>query len=119
MEEHDEQPPAPKSLRDHFRKGLRESAGRRPVSFYLLVAILVMVLLGAPYFAGSESPGKFAFFLILNFIFFFVVTARAIIDFIEISKKHFSESHKLYADTLGEKEFVEKLGKNVSKHRDE
>ncbi len=116
MEHQEKEIKTSKSLTQHFCAAMRKAAARRPVSFYLLVAILVMVMLGSPYLAGKENPKKFAFFLILNFIFFFFVTVRAIIDFFEISKEHFSESHKLYGDTIGDQDFAEELGRNVTKN---
>lgn len=110
---------APKTLRDHIAKALVVLATRkRPVSFYLMFAILVVVLLGSQVVYIKEDPKKLAFFLALNFVFFLVVVYRAIVDFFEITRNHFQENEKLFRTTLGDEEFTAKLGTRVSENRD-
>ena len=53
-----------------------------------------------------DDPKRFALFLLLLFVFFFFVLARAVVDFVEIVRKHFTEREELFRTTLGEEEFV-------------
>lgn len=107
------------TLREHFVRAIRESNRKRPMSFYLLFAILVVVLLGSQFVHVTEDPKRFALFLSLNFVFFFVVACRAIVDFFEILRGHFRESKELYTSTLGDDEFVKTLGEAVERGREE
>ena len=84
---------------------------RLPVSFYLLIAMVVVLVLGAQMVLVREDPKRFAFYLTLMFIFFFVVMFRAVVDVVEITKKHFRERENLFHDTLGDADFVSELGK--------
>lgn len=97
-----------------FGTALRSANKRRPASVYLLFAILLVVLLGVQIVYVWDNPKQFALFLSLNFLFFFVVMFRAIVDFFEILRSHFREQENLFRNTLGEKEFVARLGKRVS-----
>ena len=96
-----------------FFKALRASRARLPVSFYLLIAMVVVLVLGAQMVLVREDPKRFAFYLALMFIFFFVVLFRALVDVVEIARKHFRERENLFHDTLGDADFVSELGKRV------
>ena len=96
-----------------FLRAIRASRARVPVSFYLSIAMVVVLVLGAQMVLVREDPKRFAFYLALMFIFFFVVIFRAVIDGIEIAKKHFREREDLFHDTLGDADFVSELGKRV------
>ncbi len=108
-----------KTLGMHFRKAWKDANRSRPFSFYLLLAIIVVLLLGLQIVHVRDNPRQFAFLLSLLFIFFFAVMVRAIVDFGEITRTHFAERHKLYRTTLGEDEFVSELGRRVAEKRDE
>lgn len=110
----DNQNEKPYSLWGYFLRSMRSKSGYRPVSFYLLVAMLVVVCLGAPLLRSVGDPSRFAFFLSLYFIFFFVVLIRAIFDFMEIARRHFRERQRVYKDTLGEDAFVSQLSHRVA-----
>jgi hypothetical protein len=95
-----------------------EAHKRRPVSFYLMFAILVVLLLGGQVVYVREDPRRFALFLVLNFVAFFAILMRALLDFIEIARNHFRASEDLYRETLGESEFTHELGRRVAENRD-
>lgn len=107
-------PTHPKTLREHFGRALAESRARRPFSFYLLFAIVIVVLLGAQIVYVRDNPKQFALFLALNFIFFFVVLFRALVDAFEIVRDHFRAREAVYRSTLGDPEFTRELGKRVA-----
>ena len=114
-----DQPQRVRSFREFVIPALREAHARRPVSFYLMFAILIVVLLGAQVIYVKDDPRRFAFFLSLNFLFFFVVLFRAIIDFFDIIRGHFRENEAVFRDTLGEDGFVNELGRRVREEKEE
>ena len=102
-----------KTLWYHLRKGFKRAHKARPISFYLLLAIPVALLLGVGMTTSTDSPRRFAFYLSIFFVFFFAILHRAIVDFIEISRGHFKEHEKVYRSTLGDDEFVSRLADRV------
>ncbi len=109
--------PECKTLWMHIRAGLRRANARRPVSFYLLLAIPVALVLGAHIMTMRDNPRQFVFYLAILFLFFFVVLVRAIADFIEIVRKHFFDSEAVFRTTLGDAEFATRLGESVDERR--
>jgi len=103
--------PPIKTLWQHIWQGIRRWHVNRPVSFYLLLSMPVVLLLGVELAKAHNDPKKFFLFLALLFTFFLVVLLRAIVDFIEITRKHLAEQKKLFRATLGETEFLETLKK--------
>ena len=95
-----------KSLWAHFREGARKAHSERPASFYLLLAIPVVLLLGARMTRSLDNPVRFAFYLSVVFVFFLVVILRAVVDFFEIAKRHFHEREQLFRTTFGDEEFI-------------
>ena len=89
------------------------------MSFYLLLAMGVVVLLGGQIVYVKDDPKRFALFLALNFTFFLVVLFRAVLDFFEIMRGHFREQKELYRSTLGEPEFTKRLGERVAEREDD
>jgi hypothetical protein len=109
---------APKTLRDHFGAALRRR--RRPtVSLLLMGAIVVVVFFGVQFVYIRDDPKRLAFFLALNFIFFFVVMYRAIVECIEIVREHFKENEQIFRSTLGDEEFTADLGRRVAESEKE
>ncbi len=106
--------PAP-TLREHFRRGFKAAHARRPSSFYLLLLIPLVLVLGAQMFNPNISPTRFAFVLTLLFIFFGVVIVRAVMDIFEITRDRLHEHRQSFQDTLGAQEFVSELGDRVRK----
>lgn len=105
-----------RTLREHFGDALRKASARRPVSSYLLMAILAVVLLGVQVVYMVDDPKRFAFFLTLNFVFFFVVMLRAVVECVEIARDHFKEQEQLFRTTIGDEEFAEQLGRRVAEN---
>ena len=108
-----------KTLAMHVRNVLAEMNRTRPFSFYLLIAMIVVLLLGVQIVHVRDNPRQFAFFLSLLFVFFFAVMVRAIVDFVEIVRSHFSEGERIFRSTLGEEEFIAELGRRVNEKREE
>lgn len=116
MDEHEPSGRAPDTLGGHFLRGLRNWRPRRPVSLFLLVAMLVMLVLGVQFVYVRDDPKRFAFFLSLYFIFFFVVIARALVDFIEVMREHVRERERLFRETFVKDGFAQELGAHVTQH---
>lgn len=117
MSDENDKLPACKTLWMHFREGLRRANAQRPVSFYLLLAIPLILLLGVSLLDVSAGPRAFGLRLILIFILFFLIVVRAVFDFFDISRKHFRESHRLFGATLGDKEFLSQVSKRSDEQR--
>ena len=112
-------PEPTRTLWQHFCRGWEKVCARRPFSFYLLFAILIVALLGIQVVKVRENPKQFALFLTLMFIFCFAVVVRAILDVIDIIRRHFTEHESVFGTTLGEKEFVSELGRRVAESKGE
>lgn len=108
-----------KSFREHVWKALGRSAKDRPMSFYLLLAMVPMLLLGVQIFHVKDDLKQFALFLSLYFLFFFVLIFRAILDAFDIARDHFRKSERLFTETFAEDGFAEKLGKSVARREKE
>ena len=107
-------PEEPKTLTRHVRGAFRRSNATRPMSFYLLLAIIVVMILGTQLVYFRNDPKEFALYLSLMFGFFFVVAFRATLDFFDITRTHLKEQRALYRNTLGEQEFTSELGRRVT-----
>lgn len=90
---------------------------RRPLSFFLLPAILVVVLLGVQFVHYREAPARFAFFLGLNIVFFFGVIFIALVECLEVLRNALAEERRIYRQTLGDRTFAEDLGRHVDEGR--
>jgi len=108
-----------RTLWEYVREELRRAHARRPMSFYLLLAIPVALLLGSGITSMTGNPRRFAFFLTLFFVFFLVILYRASMDFIDIARRHFSENERLFGSTLGDAEFLGRIRKRPNPSRDE
>jgi hypothetical protein len=108
-----------KGLSSHIRKVWADMRKSRPVSFYLLIAMVIVLLLGIQMANYRDDPWRFALVLSLMFVFFFVAMVRAVIDCGEIVRRHLAERRELYRTTLGDKEFMSELGRRVREKRDE
>jgi hypothetical protein len=102
----------------YFREGFRRANASRPVSFYLLLAIPVALILGAQVLRSSETPTRFAFYLGLLFLFLLAILICAVADFFDIARRHLSDARKVFPTTLGESGFLNQLGERVDAERD-
>jgi len=109
-EEPEAEIPPLRGWRDYLRQGLSEAHKRRPASFYMLLAIPVVLLLGAKMTDPAISPERFAFTLVLVFLFLGVAIFRALMDVAEIGRNHLRERHASFRHTLGEASFMQALG---------
>jgi len=106
------------TLWEHVKAEFIAAHRRRPPSFYFLVLIPVVLLLGARIFQAPVSPHRFTMTLTLLLIFFWVVGAWAVNDFFMIWRKHRTEKRAAYMETLGNPEFMEQLGRCVKKQQE-
>ncbi len=106
------------SLGMHVRNVWRNIAKHRPTSFYLLLAIIVVLLLGLQIAEYRENPKQSVFVLCCLFVFFFAVMVFAVLEAGQIVRGHLKEKRELWHSTLGEEEFLAELGKRVRQHRD-
>lgn len=107
-----------RSFWDYFRHGFVEAHRRRPQSFYLLLLVPVVLLLGIHISDYRESPLRFATLLTLILVFFLVIAIRAFNDIFMLIRKHRSDKRAIYLDTIGNRDFVEKLGKRIQHNSD-
>jgi len=97
----------PKTLGWHLRRAWRERNSWRPTSFYLLMAIPVVLILAVPAFSLRENPRSLALTLALLFAFLFLIIWLAVVDVVEISRRHSRERAKAFRKALGEDEAVD------------
>jgi hypothetical protein len=102
-----------RTLWQHFRAGIKRAHDNRPVSFYLLLTMPVVLLLGVQLASAHHNPRKFFLFLTLLFTFFIVVLSRALLDFIEITRKHLADEKQIFRSTLAEPQFLATLKKRA------
>jgi len=104
----------------YLREGLAAAHRRRPVSFYMLLSVPVVLVLGARMFRFRQDLEDFRLSLTLLLLFFLVISVQAVRDFFSIARKHIRDRRAAYLETLGDQEFIGELGQRVKKggHRD-
>lgn len=117
MDEPPEESEGPRTLSRHVAAAWARINATRPVSFYLLLAVFVMLPLGTVMIDAREDPRKFALYVVLHLIFLFVVMVRAVYDLAEIGRDHLKERERLMQSTLGEAGFIKELGRRVADRR--
>lgn len=99
-----------------------ESLARRlpmlPFSFYLILAIIVVLLLGLKGFQNLSDPNHIAFTMTVFVIFFAAVVYRAIVDAVEIARKYRQEHDQLLSSVLSRDNLSEVLGQRVAESDD-
>lgn len=106
---------APRTLWMFIREGLAAAHKRRPVSFYMLLSVPVVLVLGARLFEYRQQPQRFLAVLSLLLLFFLVISAQAVRDFFAIMRNHLHERRAAYLETLGDRTFINELGQRVKK----
>jgi len=101
---------------DKKQTGRKKEDFFRPVSIILLAAIVVVVLMGLNYVFVKDNPERFAGFLMMNFLFFFIAVVLAIDDIVRIITASVKQRNEIYSDTLGDQEFCEQLREEVHRH---
>lgn len=111
---------APRTLWMYIREGLAEAHRRRPVSFYMLLSVPVVLVLGARLFEYRQDIDRFRAALTILFLFFLIISVQAVHDFFSITRRHLHERHAAYLETLGDREFINELGQRVKRgeHKD-
>lgn len=94
-------------------KVLQELPRRLPISFYLILAIILMLLLGVKGFSQLNDPRQLAFTLAVFMIFFAAVIYRALIDAIDIARKHYREEGALLSDVFERDDFSQQLHQHL------
>jgi hypothetical protein len=104
-----------RGLGDHIRDARRRIRRSRPLSFYLLVAMAIVLLGGgllAP--AVDDRPRLFFAYLAALFLFLFVVMAFAIRDGCRILRHYVRDSKDIYPTTLGDQAFTAQLAQRIA-----
>ncbi len=112
----DESPRTRVSVYTVLVKALQELPRRLPISFYLILAIIVMLLLGVNGFSDLDNPRRLAFTMVLFLVFFGAIVYRALIDAIDIARKHHRERNTLISDVFERDGFAKDLHQRVSEH---
>lgn len=87
---------------------------RRPVSYFLLLAIPVVLMLGLQLAVQRDDPRRFVLVLSLMFAFFGIVLIHAVLDMFSIARRRLREERDAYRATLGETDFARELGRRVN-----
>jgi len=101
----------------YLREGLQRAQRRRPVSFYLLLAIPVALLAAARLLENRDAPVSFAITVGLLIGFFGLVMLRAVADMFDITREHLRSRREVRA--IVEPEFARALGEGVRRAQDE
>lgn len=86
----------------------------RPTSFFLLMAIPVVMMLGLQLAVSMGDPRRFAMVLALLFAFFGLALLHGVLDLFDILRRRLREDRDAYRDTLGEPGFARGLGERVN-----
>jgi hypothetical protein len=103
---------APRTAWMYIREGLSRAQRRRPVSFYLLLAMPVALVAAAGLLDKSDARQFFGV-LALLIVFFGIVMIRAVGDLFDIARALLREERQSFRDTLGEPAFAQALGARV------
>ncbi len=117
----DAPPPRERHLRtawDYLREGFVRAHKRRPMSFYLLLA-MPFALMFAVGLLDRTDIRQFAIGLCLLFLFFGIVMIRAVSDIFDITRELLRARRASFRDTLGEPDFAAALGERVKQAKGE
>ena|GEM_PF-2191223 len=107
-----------RSFWERFKAGFIEAHRRRPPSFYLLLLIPLVLVLGAHIFQAPISPRRFTLMLSLMLVLLWLISAWAVSDFFSLWRKHRAEQRSAYLETIGDPDFAERLGSRVRNRPD-
>ena len=106
------------SFWERLRAGFIEAHHRRPPSFYLLLLIPLMLVLGAHIFHAPLSPKHFTLMFSLMLVFLWLVSAWAVSDFFSLWRRHRADQRAAYLETIGDPDFAAQLGCRVRSRLD-
>lgn len=108
----------PRTLLEHLGDALRRRE-KPPLSFYLPLAILVVVLLGTQLYFVRDDPKRFAFVLVSLFLFFALMIFLALLDCLQLWRKALRDRERVYRETLGDEDFVRRVREGIDRqHKD-
>lgn len=113
----EKEPRRARTLWEYLKAGFVEAHRRRPLSFYLLLLIPVVLLLGAHMGAYRHAPKRFAFLLTLLLVFFWLVISWALTDFFKLWRKHCRAKRTVWMETIGDQDFARRLGDEVRRNK--
>lgn len=93
---------------------LRELPRRLPLSFYLILAIILILVLGVKGFSELHDPKRLAFMMVIFLVFFAAVMYRALIDAVDITRKHYREEGSLMNEVFDRDDFAQDLRQRVN-----
>jgi hypothetical protein len=105
-----------RTLWEHFGDALRRRE-KPPLSFYLPLAILVVVLLGTQLYFVRDDPKRFAFVLVSLFLFFVLMIFIALLDVLQLWRKALRDRERVYRETLGDEDFVRRVREGIDRQR--
>lgn len=106
------------SFWERLRAGFIEAHRRRPRSFYLLLLLPLLLVLGAHIFHAPLSPKHFTLMFSLMLVFLWLVSAWAVSDFFALWRKHRADQRAAYLETIGDPDFAARLGCRVRSRLD-
>lgn len=109
----------PRTLWMYLREGMVAAHKRRPVSFYLLLAMPAPLLLAVGLLDDRENVQQFTLGLCLLFACFGAIMIRAVSDLFDITRRHLRANKSSFRDTLGDEQFINALGSRVKQAGDE
>ena len=90
----------------------------RTASFFLMLAIPIVLLLGLQIVTAWDNPKRVALVLSLMFAFFGIVMLRGVMDMFEIARRHLHEDRAAFRMTIGDRDFAKELGRRVRRRRE-
>lgn len=105
------------TLREHFWQGFKQAHKRRPISFYMLVLMPVVLLLGLQMAELRDQPLRFVGVLTMLFVFCGVVLCLAVADIFRGIRIQVREQRAAFRDTLGDEEFFKELSARTGQQR--
>ena len=90
---------------------------QRPTSFYLIIAMIALLLLGAPLFQWADDARSLAFIMTVYLTFFLVIICRAAVDMVDIYKANIRDHNRLFHDTFEHDGMARRLGEQVQKNQ--
>ena len=106
------------SLWERLKAGFIEAHRRRPLSFYLLLLIPLVLALGAHIFRTPLSAKHFTLMFSLLLAFLWLISAWAVSDFFALWRRHRAEQRAAYLETIGDPDFAARLGSRVRSRLD-
>src|SRR5690606_33955142 len=106
------------SLKSRLAKTWADMNDWRPVSFYLIFAIFIVLILGTQIYFVRDNPHRYVFIVSLMLVFFLAAMILALYDVTDLIRRNLRERRELFRATLGDEAFMRELDRRVAEHRD-